>query len=404
MLKKNAFAWAGILFLLAVFSSNFRAVHAQGATVKGVLFYSPQCPHCQTVRETMLPTLQERYGSKFQLLEIDTSTEAVSLYFSAVESYQIPPERQGVPTLIVGETILVGSAEIPEQLPGLLEEGLAAGGIGWPEIPGLEDFLVETEQHHPQETSSAEVPSTGTAVPTALPTLPEATLPAAVSGERLPGKDPSRTADPVGDPDASGLDLVRSRFRRDLTGNLLSTGVLAGMLIVLLDGGVRLISPSQDRTPWPAWIIPALAAAGLVVASYLSFVEVTKTTAVCGPVGDCNAVQQSSYATLFGFLPVGIFGLVGYQMIIDVWLIRYFTRGRVRDLAGQGLWLLSFFGLLFSVYLTFLEPFVIGATCAWCLTSAVIMSLIFMAATSLLERSWALVDTASNSGEKDRIR
>jgi uncharacterized membrane protein len=27
-----------------------------------------------------------------------------------------------------------------------------------------------------------------------------------------------------------------------------------------------------------------------------------------------------------------------------------------------------------SVYLTFLEPFVIGATCAWCLTSAVLMT------------------------------
>jgi uncharacterized membrane protein len=32
------------------------------------------------------------------------------------------------------------------------------------------------------------------------------------------------------------------------------------------------------------------------------------------------------------------------------------------------------FGLLFSIYLTLLEPFVIGATCAWCLTSAIILT------------------------------
>jgi uncharacterized membrane protein len=32
------------------------------------------------------------------------------------------------------------------------------------------------------------------------------------------------------------------------------------------------------------------------------------------------------------------------------------------------------FGVLFSNYLTFLEPFVIGATCARCLTSAIIMT------------------------------
>jgi hypothetical protein len=33
------------------------------------------------------------------------------------------------------------------------------------------------------------------------------------------------------------------------------------------------------------------------------------------------------------------------------------------------------FGVLFSIYLTFLEPFVIGAVCMWCVSSAVIMML-----------------------------
>jgi uncharacterized membrane protein len=32
---------------------------------------------------------------------------------------------------------------------------------------------------------------------------------------------------------------------------------------------------------------------------------------------------------------------------------------------------------LFSIYLTFLEPFVIGASCAWCLTSAIILSALY---------------------------
>ena len=35
-------------------------------------------------------------------------------------------------------------------------------------------------------------------------------------------------------------------------------------------------------------------------------------------------------------------------------------------------------GVLFSIYLTFLEPFVIGATCLWCLSSATIMTLLFL--------------------------
>jgi uncharacterized membrane protein len=39
---------------------------------------------------------------------------------------------------------------------------------------------------------------------------------------------------------------------------------------------------------------------------------------------------------------------------------------------------MSGLGVLFSIYLTYLEPFVIGAVCAWCLTSAVVMDLMLM--------------------------
>jgi uncharacterized membrane protein len=38
---------------------------------------------------------------------------------------------------------------------------------------------------------------------------------------------------------------------------------------------------------------------------------------------------------------------------------------------------LSTFGIGFSIYLTFLEPFVIGATCIWCIISAAIMTVLF---------------------------
>jgi len=44
-------------------------------------------------------------------------------------------------------------------------------------------------------------------------------------------------------------------------------------------------------------------------------------------------------------------------------------------------WGMVWIGTLFSIYLTFLEPFVIGASCIWCLTSAVIMTLLLWATT-----------------------
>jgi uncharacterized membrane protein len=134
-----------------------------------------------------------------------------------------------------------------------------------------------------------------------------------------------------------------------------------------------------------------------VVAAYLTFIEVTHTEAVCGPVGDCNTVNQSKYAFLFGFLPIGVLGLVGYGLIMVLWVLGRSGSGNTPRMAALGIWGAALFGTLFSVYLTFLEPFVIGATCAWCLTSAVVMTLLLWATGPVAARVWPTDDTALSS-------
>ena len=127
-----------------------------------------------------------------------------------------------------------------------------------------------------------------------------------------------------------------------------------------------------------AWIFPLVVVAGLVVAGYLAYIEVTETEAVCGVIGDCNTVQQSEYATLFGVLPIGVLGVMGYLAILMVWGMNRdqkldpAMKARLSSLMFGMIWA----GVAFSVYLTFLEPFVIGATCAWCLMSALLMMLL----------------------------
>jgi uncharacterized membrane protein len=127
-----------------------------------------------------------------------------------------------------------------------------------------------------------------------------------------------------------------------------------------------------------SWFIPILCLVGLFVAGYLAYVETAQVAAVCGPVGDCNTVQQSEYARLFGILPIGVMGLAGYIMILIAWLGARFGRNGIEHLAALSLLAMAFAGTLFSVYLTFLEPFVIGATCAWCLTSAVLITVLML--------------------------
>jgi uncharacterized membrane protein len=125
-------------------------------------------------------------------------------------------------------------------------------------------------------------------------------------------------------------------------------------------------------------VIPVLAVLGLGVAAYLTYVEVTTADAICGPIGDCNTVQNSPYAKLFGILPVGILGAVGYIAILLTWFLKRNTSGRLSDIAPLALFGMSFFGTLYSIYLTYLELFVIKAVCMWCLSSAVIITLLML--------------------------
>ena len=122
--------------------------------------------------------------------------------------------------------------------------------------------------------------------------------------------------------------------------------------------------------------IPILSVLGLGAAIYLTFVETTNTEAFCGPVGDCNAVQASPFAKLFGFLPVGLLGAAGYVAILVAWILGRTGRGRLAQLAPVVVFGMALFGVLFSIYLTYIELFVIHAVCIWCLSSAVIMALV----------------------------
>lgn len=106
------------------------------ATVHGVLFYSRSCIHCYAVITETLPPLRDEYGAQLRIVEIDVTTASGRAVFkSAIDALSIPSDA--VPMLIVGDTILLGRIEISDRLSGLIEAGLAKGGVDWPAIPAL---------------------------------------------------------------------------------------------------------------------------------------------------------------------------------------------------------------------------------------------------------------------------
>jgi uncharacterized membrane protein len=352
--------------------------------VRAILFYSPSCPHCHSVITEVLVPMVSEHGDQLQLVGIDTSQlGGAQLYQAAIERYEIPPERLGVPTLVVGDVVLVGGLEIPEQFPALFEEGLAAGGVDWPDIPGLAGLVSEAEAHPsptPTSVTMAIPVATSAIVPTASPTI----VPQATS---MPLTSAADTAEPsvltVGDDEIS-IEQVQEP-PSDPVGFTLAGAVLVGMIgafgyatwrvTMVRQRLFNLVSNPGIRSK--TWLIPLLAVLGLGVAAYLAYVEVNQVEAVCGPVGECNIVQTSAYAVMLG-IPVAVWGVLHYVAVGVLWTGQRFLSGRWANLLALGLLGLTLFGTLFSIYLTCLELVVIRAICVWCLSSAVITTLLML--------------------------
>lgn len=284
--------------------------------VRMVMFWMEGCPHCHEVLENTLPALQDKYGTQIEILLLEVvSMDDVNRLFEVAALYDIPREQAEVPFLIIGDHALIGSRQIPEGLPGLIEYYLAQGGVDWPSIPDNPSVAKTTDN---DETAPVELHSNGFAIAIAIMAL-----------------------------------------------------MLAALIYSIIAFTLGKIPSLPD---WAAWLFPFLILIGLGVAGYLSYVEIQMVDAVCSPVGDCNSVQSSPYARLFGVLPIGVLGMVGYLVILVAWLYQRLWHNRIATYLPILVFGMAFFGVLFSLYLTYLEPFVIRAVCIWCLTSATIMT------------------------------
>jgi cytochrome c biogenesis protein CcdA/glutaredoxin len=115
------------------------------------LFYSDTCPHCHEVMESFLPTVYEKYGDQveYQYFNIHEDTDDYLLMLALEAELGIPAEERGfVPTLVIGDQVLVGSGQagIPGILEGLIDQYLAQGGVDWPPTENLPEVTLPTAQ------------------------------------------------------------------------------------------------------------------------------------------------------------------------------------------------------------------------------------------------------------------
>jgi uncharacterized membrane protein len=108
---------------------------------------------------------------------------------------------------------------------------------------------------------------------------------------------------------------------------------------------------------------------GLGVASYLTYVHYSGIHPLCTVGGSCLEVQTSIYSKLAG-VPVALIGLIGYVVILGSLLVREDETTRFATVA------FTLIGFGFSAYLTGREQFSIHTYCEWCVSSAIIMTVL----------------------------
>jgi len=362
-----------LLLTLIILGTAIWPVHAldQAQNTEPVIyfFWGDGCPHCETAKPA-LRAFAAQHQVELREYEVWYIAENQALFFKMAAVVGFEP--RAVPTIIIGERYWEGYAKSMEaQMASVIadcrQNGCPDPGAGL--IPA------------PISTESQPTPTDPAAAPTASQPVPTETGPAAPTDtpEALPAVTESEPTIAPLQADSLPLDFqpTQPQGMRD-NGFVVAIITMIVMLIALVYTLAAFVQGKSFPLPaWADWLVPVVIVFGIGVAGYLSYIETQEVTAVCGPVGDCNAVQNSPYAMLLGVLPVGVLGLLGYIGLLAAWLARKYLP-RLGKIAAMAFLYMAIFAVVFSLYLTYLELFVIKAVCMWCITSAWLVTILLL--------------------------
>lgn len=123
-------------------------------------------------------------------------------------------------------------------------------------------------------------------------------------------------------------------------------------------------------------IVFLLALIGFFVARHIYKHKKTGNPLVCPIKFDCNSVVHSDYSKFLG-IPLEKLGMAYYALASIGYFILIFWEFVPIYIVGL-LVLLSIIAFIFSLYLIFVQIFILKKGCSWCFVSAAICILIFI--------------------------
>lgn len=140
----------------------------------------------------------------------------------------------------------------------------------------------------------------------------------------------------------------------------------------------------------PGLILAILDTIGLLIATYLSVVELGGGVPVCGPLHGCETVAQSPYSRIGG-VPVAVYGVALSLTLLVLAIAWWRTNARTLLLLHYGL---SLGGVIFEIYFLYIQLAVIRAVCVWCTSYGLSLVLRFVVALVVWVRQARPADDA----------
>jgi uncharacterized membrane protein len=137
-------------------------------------------------------------------------------------------------------------------------------------------------------------------------------------------------------------------------------------------------------------IVAILALAGIFVATYLLLYKLGMIGHLSCSIGSCETVNTSKWAKFLG-VPVAGWGVAFYVVLFILALISTGERYAESRGMAQAIVAMAGTGVVFSAWLTWLELFRIHAICQWCVTSAILVTAIFVISVLELRETPAVV-------------
>lgn len=131
---------------------------------------------------------------------------------------------------------------------------------------------------------------------------------------------------------------------------------------------------------WLLIVLFSAALIGFADSAYLTAQYIRGVIPPCVLLNNCELVLTSKYATV-GPVPIAALGLLYYGTVL-VLLIAYFDI-RNRRILHWACWLVSA-GMLASLYFVYVQLFIIGALCPYCLLSAVTTLAMFIVSVAIM--------------------